>query len=191
VLQVLRDLRKTNRAPGSSTCCFAKAHQRPAHAHDLGLITRKEIIAILSAEQSRQSRRRNFRAIVEFQHLDLEQKYTRQSQCCPAAQDQIEEVLLQMRKRDLKEQTELRGLRLSHLPEKAMPVCQGLRNRACCLLTSSKSLRTLHEICRNRTSNLSRAALWLQTERLASMANFPRVAHEINNPLGTVLIYAT
>ncbi|NLF56318.1 MAG: histidine kinase, partial [Candidatus Hydrogenedens sp.] len=75
---------------------------------------------------------------------------------------------------------------------KAIAVCQGLAEKSMCL---PYLLEELENTCRQLQESHQELAdahqRLVQTERLASMGELSAgVAHEINNPLGTVLLYS-
>src|SRR5208282_2149569 len=76
--------------------------------------------------------------------------------------------------------------------EKAIAMCHGLAEAEMCLPYLVEELEaTCKNLALSHTELASAQQRLVQTERLASMGQLSAgVAHEINNPLGTILLYS-
>ena len=166
----------------------------PKMLNDLSVYTRKEIIADYVAEQSRYTTQKDLaEAVAEFEDLDLGRGFTRQNlELRQPTEDEIGEALRALKKFTPEDQLNCGACGYSSCREKAIAVCQGLAEPAMCL---PYLVDELEETClRLEQSHVelnSAQRRLMESERLASMGQLSAgVAHEINNPLGTVLLYS-
>ena len=87
---------------------------------------------------------------------------------------------------------ELRRLRLRHLPEHATAISRSLAESEMCLPYTIDQLRKAVKELGRRNEQLATAQeALMHSEKLASMGQLAAgIAHEVNNPLGVVLMYA-
>ncbi len=110
--------------------------------------------------------------------------------CCPSpSEEEIAEALRRMRKFGPEDQLNCGSCGYPSCREKAVAVCQGLAEVGMCLPYLVEELEsTLSTLQRSHQATQDRL---VQTERLASMGQISAgVAHEINNPLSTILLYS-
>jgi len=166
----------------------------PRMLADLGAYARKEIIARYVNERRRQVSPEEFaRSLDEFRDVHLGRAFTRQDiKLSQPTRQQIEEVLQQMRKYAPEDQLDCGACGYPTCREKAIAACQGLAEVSMCLPYLVEELEdTCHELQESHQELATTHKRLVQTERLASMGQLSAgVAHEINNPLGTVLIYS-
>jgi two-component system NtrC family sensor kinase len=161
---------------------------------EMSVFTRKELLTDYIVEQNRLTVRRELtEALAEFDDLDLSRDFTRQTVLLPQpTEEQIAATLKAMRKLKPEDQLNCGSCGYPTCRDKAIAVCQGLAEIEMCLPylveeleTTLKELRASHQELASAQSRL------IQTERLASMGQISAgVAHEINNPLSTILLYS-
>ncbi len=122
--------------------------------------------------------------------MDLSREFPEQAVVLPQpSEEQIAETLRRMRKFGPEDQLNCGSCGYPSCREKAIAVCQGFAEVSMCLpymveeLESTlATLQKSHQVAQDRL---------VQTERLASMGQISAgVAHEINNPLSTILLYS-
>ena len=166
----------------------------PKMPGDLSVFARKEILADFINEQNRYTSQREFiEALAEFEELDLSRAFTPQTLILPQpTEEEITLALQAMKKFAPEDQLNCGACGYLTCREKAIAVCQGLAEPDMCLPYLVEELEATCEQLQQSHKELSSAQQRLvQTERLASMGQISAgVAHEINNPLGTILIYS-
>ena len=166
----------------------------PKMLNDLSVFARKEILADFINEQNRYTVQKDFlEALTEFDDVDLSRKFSRQTMLLlQPTEEEIGRALNTMRKFKIEDQLNCGACGYFTCREKAIAVCQGLAEPEMCLPYLVEELETTCGELQQSHKNLASAqARLVQTERLASMGQISAgVAHEINNPLGTILIYS-
>jgi len=166
----------------------------PQMNNDLSVFARKEIVVDFINTQNRHTTQRELtEALAEFEGVDLSRTFHGENMVLKdPSEEEIARALLQMKKFVLEDQLNCGACGYPTCREKAIAVCQGLAEAEMCL---PYLVEELEETCsRLEDSNRDLAHTQerlVQTERLASMGQLSAgVAHEINNPLGTVLLYS-
>ncbi|MBM4079213.1 MAG: hypothetical protein FJ278_05885 [Planctomycetes bacterium] len=166
----------------------------PKMLNDLSVFARKEIIANYVNEQGRYTTQKAFaEALAEFENLDLSRQFTRKHLTLPQpTEDNIVRALMAMRKFRPEDQLNCGACGYPTCRDKATAVCQGLAEPGMCLPYMVEELEDTCKQLKQSHEDLALAQQRLvQTEKLASMGQLSAgVAHEINNPLGTILIYS-
>ena len=161
---------------------------------EMSVFTRKELLADYIIEQNRFTVRRELtEALAEFDDLDLSRQFTRQTVLLPQpSEEEIAEALKAMRKFGPEDQLNCGSCGYPTCRDKAIAVCQGLAEIEMCLPYLVEELETtLKELQESHRELASAQSRLIQTERLASMGQISAgVAHEINNPLSTILLYS-
>jgi two-component system NtrC family sensor kinase len=166
----------------------------PKMTNDLSVFARKELLADYILEQNRFTVRREFiEALSEFDDLSLAREFTQEAVVLPQpTEEQIAATLKAMRKFGPADQLNCGSCGYASCRDKAVAVCQGLAEIEMCLPYLVEELETtLHELQNSHQELASAQTRLLHSERLASMGQISAgVAHEINNPLSTILLYS-
>ncbi len=166
----------------------------PKMANDLSMLVRKERVVDFVNVQGRYTAQRDLvEGMAEFADLDMGRYFTAQNiELTEPSEEEIEQTLASMRKLRPEDQLNCGACGYPTCREKAIAVWQGLAEPQMCLPYLIEELQQTCESLQNSHVKLASAQQRLvQTERLASMGQLSAgVAHEINNPLGTVLIYS-
>ncbi len=163
----------------------------PKMPGSLGVFARKEMLTdYINDQNTRQASRDMGETIAEFSDVDLSREFAEEAVVLPQpAEAEIAATLRLMRKYTPEDQLNCGSCGYGSCREKAIAVCQGLAEVSMCLPylveeleTTLASLQRSHQATQNKL---------VQTERLASMGQISAgVAHEINNPLSTILLYS-
>jgi len=166
----------------------------PKMLNDLGVHTRKEILANFVKEQLwRVGPQELDQWHNEFQDLDLTRRFSQQDLSLPEpSEHEIALALQSMHKYSIEDQLNCGACGYPTCRDKAIAVCQGLAEASMCLPYLVEELEATCTQLQESHRELAAAQQRLvQTERMASMGQLSAgVAHEINNPLGTVLLYS-
>jgi two-component system NtrC family sensor kinase len=163
----------------------------PKMTNAMSMFARKEMLTDFINEQNRYTVRRDLVETSEdFEDLDLCREFSEQAVVLPQpAEAEIEATLRRMRKFTPADQLNCGSCGYPSCREKAVAVCQGLAEVSMCLPYLVEELEsTLATLQRSHQAAQDRL---VKTERLASMGRISAgVAHEINNPLSTILLYS-
>lgn len=166
----------------------------PIMTNELSTFARKEIVADFAVEQSRHTTQREMaEALAEFENLDLSRSFTTENLELPKpSEEEIAAALASMRKLPPENQLNCGACGYTTCREKAIAVCQGLAEPEMCLPYLVEELEaTCQRLQRSHQELASAQHRLVESERLASMGQLSAgVAHEINNPLGTILLYS-
>ncbi len=166
----------------------------PLMLNDLSVFARKEMVADFVNEQRRRVTREEVGdALAEFDGLDLSRGFTSQNLALrEPTEEEIAEALRTMKKVTPEDQLNCGACGYRSCRDKAVAVCQGLAEPAMCLPYLVEELEaTCQRLQRSHEELACAQQRLVQTERLASMGQLSAaVAHEVNNPLGTVLLYS-
>jgi two-component system NtrC family sensor kinase len=166
----------------------------PKMPTDMSVFSRKEKLADYIVEQNRFTMRRELiEALAEFDELDLRRDFSPEVVVLPQpTEEEIAAALRAMKKFRPEDQLNCGSCGYPSCREKAIAVCQGLAVVEMCLPYLVEGLETtLKELQESNKELASAQNKLIQTERLASMGQISAgVAHEINNPLSTILLYS-
>ena len=166
----------------------------PKMPAEMSVFTRKEKLTDYIIEHNRFTVRRDLtEALAEFDDLDLSREFSCQTVLLPQpSEEEITKTLKAMRKYGPEDQLNCGSCGYPTCREKAIAVCQGLAEIEMCLPYLVEELETtLQELQASHQELASAQNRLIQTQRLASMGQISAgVAHEINNPLSTILLYA-
>ena len=164
----------------------------PKMTNDLSVFTRKELLADYIVERNRYTVHRELvETLAEYGQAGPEPELRGAGRRAAPAHGGADRCALQsMRKFGPEDQLNCGSCGYPTCREKAIAVCQGLAEAEMCLpyLVEELEAGRLAQSTQELTSAQSRL---VQTERLASMGQISAgVAHEINNPLSTILLYS-
>ncbi len=163
----------------------------PKMSNTMSMFARKEMLADYINEQNRFTVRKDLKDTAEkFADVDLSRRFTDQAVVLPQPSEaEISATLKLMRKFTVEDQLNCGSCGYPSCREKAIAVCQGLAEVGMCLPYLVEELETtLTTLQRSHQATQDRL---LKSERLASMGQISAgVAHEINNPLSTILLYS-
>jgi signal transduction histidine kinase/iron only hydrogenase large subunit-like protein len=195
VLSVLKEV-----AEGQSEACLFDVLfcegciSGPKMLSSLSILARKEILANFVQQQSRFTTRRELaEALAEFKGMNLSRSYTRQNITLPQPKEEdIVRALRAMRKFTPEDELNCGACGYASCREKATAVCQGLAEPGMCLPYLVQELEdTCERLSQSHQELASAQQRLVHSEKLASMGQLSAaVAHEINNPLVTVLTYS-
>jgi two-component system NtrC family sensor kinase len=163
----------------------------PKMSNSMSMFARKEMLADYINEQNRFTVRKDLKDTAEkYAGVDLSREFSEQAAVLPQPSEaEIEATLKLMRKFTAEDRLNCGSCGYPSCREKAVAVCQGLAEVGMCLPYLVEELEsTLATLQRSHQAAQDRL---LKTERLASMGQISAgVAHEINNPLSTILLYS-
>jgi two-component system, NtrC family, sensor kinase len=166
----------------------------PVMLNDLSPFARKEIVADFVNECNRHTtQRETIESLAEFEGLDLTRAFTLHDlKLRQPTVEEIEVALASMHKYPAENQLNCGACGYPSCREKAIAVCQGLAEPEMCLPYLVEELEaTCERLQRSHEELASAQNRLVHTERLASMGQLSAgVAHEINNPLGTILLFS-
>jgi signal transduction histidine kinase len=166
----------------------------PVIGEGLDVFSRKEIVAdYVQARCAGQTIEERDRELDRYATVDLRRGYTDLSMPLPVpSEEEICAILLQTNKTKPEDELNCGACGYPTCRDKAIAVYQGLAEAQMCLPylieqleENVVALRRLHQELQDTQQQL------IQSEKLASMGQLAAgVAHEINNPLGSILLYA-
>jgi signal transduction histidine kinase/Fe-S-cluster-containing hydrogenase component 2 len=156
-------------------------------------VARKEALIDWIHEHNRYTVRKELaESLAAFDRLDLSRQFDREAVVLPQpTEEEIAETLKQMRKFTPADQLNCGSCGYASCREKAIAVRQGFAEIDMCLPFMVEELEaTVARLQRSDRELENTQDRLVQTERLASMGQISAgVAHEINNPLSTILLY--
>jgi two-component system NtrC family sensor kinase len=166
----------------------------PKMINDKSMFARKQVMADYINEQAQKVTQKEFlEALHEFRNLDVSRSFTCETVYLSRPTDEeIRRALQAMKKWSTEDQLNCGACGYATCMDKAIAVCQGLAEPEMCLPylvdeleNALKRIRQSHDELKSAQERL------VQSERLASMGQISAgVAHEINNPLGTIILYS-
>ncbi len=163
----------------------------PKMTNAMSVFARKEMLTDhINAQNRAMASRDILETLADFETTDLGRGFAEQAVVLPQpTEDQIQATLRLMRKYGPADQLNCGSCGYPSCRDKAVAVWQGFAEPSMCLPYLVEELEsTLGELQRSHQATQDKL---VQTERLASMGQISAgVAHEINNPLSTILLYS-
>ena len=163
----------------------------PKMVNAMGVFARKEMLTDhINSQNISMAGRDIVKTLAEYGGVGLTRDFSEQAVALPQpSEEEIAKTLCMMHKEGSEDQLNCGSCGYPSCRDKAVAVCQGLAEVSMCLPSLVEELETtLSSLQRSHRAAQDRLA---QSERLASMGQISAgVAHEINNPLSTILLYS-
>ena len=160
----------------------------------LPLFNRRRHVRLYAAERVRQLDREAWnRAMEELGNLDLSRRFEPNDQRVAApAVETLAGILERLGKHSYEDELNCGACGYETCREHAVAIYKGLAEHEMCLPNTIDQLRVaLKEVEQSKEQLASAQEALMHSEKLASMGQLAAgIAHEVNNPLGVVLMYA-
>lgn len=133
------------------------------------------------------------KAMETYSHIDISQEYEPNDQRKPLpSREEIEKILTRMGKFDIKDHLNCGACGYETCEEHAIAIIEGLAEGEMCLPYTIEQLhKSINELDISNSKLASAQQALKQSEKLASMGQLSAgIAHELNNPLGIVMMYS-
>ncbi len=174
--------------------CCSGCIMGPGIQNDLPLFSRRAMVSRYVRSRNRECDPDAARIQLEtFSDIDLSRRFAyRGNAVDPPTESDITDALQRMGKTQPTDELNCGACGYETCRDHAEAMIMGLAESEMCLPFTIEQLRqTLAELDRSRQELAGVQAALIQSEKLASMGQLSAaIAHEINNPLGVVLMYA-
>jgi len=171
-------------------CVMGPGYSRPAQLFE----RRAAVRDYVRSQQESADADRWRRNVERFSDLDLSRAYGAEDRRVSPVGDggAVQEVLARMGKHRPEDELNCGACGYDTCREHAAAIVKGLAESEMCLPYTIEQLKvTVRELASSNEQLASAQAALLQAEKLANMGQLAAgIAHEINNPLGIVLLYA-
>ncbi len=166
----------------------------PGMTGDVPLYTRRRRVSEFVKERlARFDKKRWVDDLKRLEDLDLGRKYTpRDVRIAVPFEEEIRQILARMGKRTAVDELNCGACGYDTCREHATAIFKGLAETEMCLPYTIEQLHTtVDELGKSNRQLADMQEALMQSEKLASMGQLAAgIAHEVNNPLGIVLMYA-
>jgi len=161
---------------------------------DLPLFNRRRHVRLFAAERVRQLDTQAWnQAMADLDSLDLRRRFEPNDQrVAPPADETLARILRRLGKHSIEDELNCGACGYESCREHAIAIYKGLAEHEMCLPNTIDQLRiALKEVEQSKEQLASAQEALMHSEKLASMGQLAAgIAHEVNNPLGVVLMYA-
>jgi signal transduction histidine kinase/NAD-dependent dihydropyrimidine dehydrogenase PreA subunit len=166
----------------------------PGVSNDVPLFGRRRLIGAYVRDKMRTFDRGAWEASMgRFARLDLTRTYREQDQRIPVPFDEeIRHILMRSGKRTPDDELNCGACGYATCRDHAIAIFKGLAETEMCLPHTIEQLHNaVGDLARSHEQLATTQEALMQSEKLASMGQLAAgIAHEVNNPLGVVLMYA-
>jgi signal transduction histidine kinase/Fe-S-cluster-containing hydrogenase component 2 len=166
----------------------------PGMTGDAPLFRRRSCVSRYVRNRMKQFDEQAWRGYMkQLAELDLSREFIRNDQRIPTPEErQLEEILARMGKFAPGDELNCGACGYDTCRDHAIATCKGLAESEMCLPYTIEKLRETIDALADSNDQLHDAQeALMQSEKLASMGQLAAgIAHEVNNPLGVVLMYA-
>ncbi len=161
---------------------------------DLPLFNRRRHVRLFASERVRTLDSEIWnRAMTDLDTLDLSRRFQPNDQrVAPPAAETLAKILRRLGKHSVDEELNCGACGYETCRDHAIAIYKGLAENEMCLPNTIDQLRVaLKEVEQSKEQLASAQEALMHSEKLASMGQLAAgIAHEVNNPLGVVLMYA-